>query len=71
MNNIFLHTLFLAMIAILALLFPSGWQTENTIRFTLTRVVAGGVVWRGFQLVAFVVPYRPNRTYYRLSVVRV
>ena len=71
MNNIFLHILFLAMVAIFILVFPSGWQTENTIRFTLTRVVAGGVVWHGVQLVAFAVPYRPNRTYYRLAIGRI
>jgi hypothetical protein len=69
MNNIFLHTLFFAVGIVFALVFPSGLQWERTIRFAMTRVVAGGTRIGRFQVVIFAVPYRPNRTYYRLAIV--
>jgi hypothetical protein len=46
-------------------------QFEGSVKATLTRIVALGATWRSFQLVAFAIPYRPNRIYFRLAIARV
>lgn len=61
--------LYLLILALVGLVLP--WQREGSIKGSLSRTVAMGRTWGGLQLVAFAVPYRPNRIYYRAAIARV
>lgn len=53
---------------LLALLLRVPKQFEGKIKMSLSRVVAAGVTFWRFQIVAAFVPYRPNRVYVRVAV---
>jgi hypothetical protein len=53
-----------------ALLFPYGMRLEHSIKMSVTRVVAGGGSLGQFRYAWFVIPYRPNRIYWKLAITR-
>lgn len=59
----------LLLLALVALILPVDY--EGSIKASLSRTVALGRTWSGLQFVAFAIPYRPNRFYYRLAVARI
>jgi hypothetical protein len=58
------------LIMIFALIFPYGMNLERSIKMSVTRVVAGGGNLGQFRYAWFVIPYRPNRMYWRLAITR-
>lgn len=61
--------LYLLFLALVGLVLPRQW--EGSVKGCLSRTVALGRTWGNLQVVAFAVPYRPNRVYYRAAIARV